>query len=539
MKRYPVWTAVLGLTVLVSAGCGSRQSDSALKASDGAKPAASVDAGTASNGAGTAAPTTDASPVPASDSGSATPGTSSAASPAGATGSTAAPSRSGASAGSAAAAASGGASSAGNQTGAKASPGSATAAGKAGGGSAGGGTAGGGTAGGGSAAAPKPGAPMPGAPTPAAPSTANNGKPIVIGSIGTNSGPAGAPIKTFAEGVQIWVKAINAKGGINGHAVKQIIADDGGDPARTQALYQDLVENKGVIAFVANGDCFGGQTAVGYVNKKRVPVVGGIACGDWFYDSPMYFPYAPEGIMNWSSMVAAMAQRWIPKGLTKFGSMTCAEAVTCRAADKLWHDQGRAKEVGFDAVYRGQISIAQPDYTAECLSAQRAGAQVIAIASDSASMHRIAAACARQSYHPMFAWPYSAHLASDKDDPNVEGGMAVAGWFPEVKGDTPATAEFQDAFAKFFGGAPAGGHSGGWAAGKMFELAASRSADPTTSAGILEGLWTSFHGDTLGGLTMPLTFVREKPSPKVNCAAPLVVEKAKYVLPTNGDVKCQ
>jgi branched-chain amino acid transport system substrate-binding protein len=524
MERYRVWTAVLGLTVLVSAGCGSRQSDSALKASESSKPAASSDAAAGPSGDASAAQAPAAS-TPATGSGSATAGTSSAATPS-AAGSSAAASRSASSAAGSTPSPAGGVA-AGSQSGAKAQPNPATAAGKAESGA----------SGSGAAPAPKPG---PAAPTPAAPAApGNNGKPIVIGSIGTNSGPAGAPIKTFAEGVAIWVKAVNARGGINGHPVRHVIADDGGDPARTQALYQDLVENKGVIAFVANGDCFGGQTAVDYVNKKRVPVVGGIACGDWFYDSAMYFPYAPEGIMNWSSMVAAMAQRWLPKNLKKFGSMTCAEAVTCRAADKLWHDQGRAKEVGFEDVYRAQISIAQPDYTAECLSAQRAGAQVLAIASDSASVHRIAAACARQNYHPMFAWPYSAHLANDKDDPNFEGGLTVPGWFPEIKSDTPATAEFQDAFKKFFGGAPAGGHSGGWAASKMFELAAIRSADPTTSAGILEGLWTSFQGETLGGLTMPLTFVREKPSPKVNCSTLLVVEKGKYVLPTNGEVKCQ
>jgi branched-chain amino acid transport system substrate-binding protein len=528
MKRYRVATAVLSLAVVVTAGCGSRQSMGALRASEnGPSTAAAPGAG-----GGNTTPAADGSAGPGPDS-TAPAATASATTPgavaSGGAASAGAPARSSAAAGSPAAGSAGSTSSAG-PSGAKAAPSPAAAAAR---------QSSAGPAGAGSAVAPAPGQPAPAAPTPGAPVAPANGKPIVIGSIGTNSGPAGAPIKTFAEGVAIWVKAINAKGGINGHPVKHVIADDGGDPARTQALYQDLVENKGVVAFVANGDCFGGQTAVDYVNKKRVPVVGGIACGDWFYDSAMYFPYAPEGVMNWSSMVGAMAQRYIGKGLKKFGSMTCAEAVTCRAADKLWHDQGRAKEAGFDDVYRAQISIAQPDYTAECLSAQRAGAQVLAIASDSASVHRISAACARQNYHPMFAWPYSAHLASDKDDPNLDGGMAVAGWFPEIKGDTPATAEFQDAFKKFFGGAPAGGHSGGWAAAKMFELAASRAPDPTVSAGILEGLWTSFNANTLGGLTMPLTFVRDKPSPKVNCSAPLVVEKGKYILPTNGAVQCQ
>src|SRR5581483_8281335 len=408
MKRYRVGTAVLGLAVLVSAGCGSRQSMSALKASEGAGPGASAAAGAGTTGGTEAASSTgDTSSTPGAATGSVTPDTVATGAPAAvAAGSPAASGRAATGGGSAPAAVSGGAAAgAGSPSGAKASPNQSAAAGKADGSTATGG-----------AAPPKPGAPAPGAPTPAAPAVPGDGKPIVIGSIGTNSGPAGAPIKTFSEGVQIWVKAVNARGGVNGHPVKHIIADDGGDPARTQALYQDLVENKGVIAFVANGDCFGGQTAVGYVNKKRVPVVGGIACGDWFYDSALYFPYAPEGVMNWSSMVGAMAQRWLPKGLKKFGSMTCAEAVTCRAADKLWHEQGRAKEVGFEPVSRTQISIAQPDYTAECLSAQRAGAQVLAIASDSASVHRIAAACARQNYKPMFAWPYSAHLANDKDD---------------------------------------------------------------------------------------------------------------------------
>ena len=523
--RYRVWTAVLGLTVLVTAGCGSRESESALRASAGLGPVASADGGAGVTAGESSTQSSDSSTAAAS--GSTSLDASSAATPA--AGSSSGSGGSNASSASATgagspAAASGGSSSGGSQAGAKANTGAGSASG-------------GGSAGGTSATAPKPGAPTPG--TPSAPAVPSDGKPIVIGSIGTNSGPAGAPIKTFAEGVSIWVKAINAKGGVNGHPVKHVIADDGGDPARTQALYQDLVENKGVVAFVANGDCFGGQTAVGYVNKKRVPVVGGIACGDWFYDSPMYFPYAPEGVMNWSSMVGAMAERWLPKNLKKFGSMTCAEAVTCRAADKLWHDQGRAKEAGFEPAYRASISIAQPDYTAECLSAQRAGAQVIAIASDSASVHRIAAACARQNYHPMFAWPYSAHLANDKDDPNLEGGMTAPGWFPEVKSDTPATAEFAEAFKKFSGGAPAGGHSGGWAAAKMLEKAASRSADPATSAGLLEGMWTSFTGETLGGLTMPLTFVREKPSPKVNCWTALVVEKGKYLLPTNGEVRCK
>jgi branched-chain amino acid transport system substrate-binding protein len=229
----------------------------------------------------------------------------------------------------------------------------------------------------------------------------------------------------------------------------------------------------------------------------------------------------------------------LPKGLKKFGSLACAEAPTCSSADKLWHDKGRAKQVGFEPVYRSQISIAQPDFTAECLRAKGASAQVVAVLADVATVRRVAASCVRQGYRPMFFYPYSAHLPADKDDPNLDGSLMAAGWFPaEVKGDTPARAEYVDAFRKFLGGERAAGHSGGWAAAKIFERAAMLARTRGPRREFSRGLWTAFKGETLGGLTMPLTSERERPAAKVNCWTNIVIEKGKYVMPTNGAIKC-
>jgi branched-chain amino acid transport system substrate-binding protein len=44
------------------------------------------------------------------------------------------------------------------------------------------------------------------------------------------------------EALQVWTASINARGGLNGHRVRLIVADDGGDPARSKALVQDAVE---------------------------------------------------------------------------------------------------------------------------------------------------------------------------------------------------------------------------------------------------------------------------------------------------------
>jgi len=75
-----------------------------------------------------------------------------------------------------------------------------------------------------------------------------------------------------------------------------------------------------------------------------------------------------------------------------------------------------AKGAGFDLVYQATSSIAQPDFTAECLSARNAGAQVLLPALDTNSVVRMVSSCARQGYAPSYAL-YTAEIKeSFKDD---------------------------------------------------------------------------------------------------------------------------
>ena len=96
-------------------------------------------------------------------------------------------------------------------------------------------------------------------------------------------------------GLQIWAKWVNSKGGVNGHEVQLFSADDAGDGARHRALVQDLVESKGVLAFVSQPSTVAGRSSVEYLNAKRVPVIGLQAGESWAYESPMFFPQAPTG----------------------------------------------------------------------------------------------------------------------------------------------------------------------------------------------------------------------------------------------------
>lgn len=391
---------------------------------------------------------------------------------------------------------------------------------------------------GGSQAGPSglaPGVPAPGAPSP----TPADGTrtPLVIGTIGTLSGPIGSVVVGGVEAIQMWAKAINARGGLNGHQVKHIAADDGGDQARHRALVQEFVENKKVLAFVGNPEVLTGASSVEYLTQKRVPVIGSDGGGLYFYDSPMYFPHAPHGIPLLHALFDGYARGALSKGKDKAALFTCVEVAICRSSHDVWVDD--AKQAGIQIVYRAQVSLTQPDFTSECLQAQRAGAQMIATAIDANSVTRIAASCNRQGYHPMLGIGSATVAPHHVDDPNLDGSVVALPNFPWFMDNTPGRKEFQDVLAKYGGGKPATGpHANGWVAAKVLERAGAALSEPPTSQSILDGLWT-INGDDLGGLTVPLRFIREQKAPVLICSASVFIQNKQWAPVDGGAIKCR
>jgi branched-chain amino acid transport system substrate-binding protein len=70
----------------------------------------------------------------------------------------------------------------------------------------------------------------------------------------------------------------------------------------------------------------------------------------------------------------------------------------------------------------------------------------------------------------------------------------------------------------------------------MLEKAAETLQAPN-SQGILDGLWT-FKNETLGGLSMPLTFVRDQNTPRQICWGTNQTQKGKWVAFNGGTITC-
>lgn len=355
--------------------------------------------------------------------------------------------------------------------------------------------------------------------------------PVVVATVGNYSGIPGAVFSPAVTGLQAWAKSVNDGGGLGGHVLRLLVGDDAGDPARHRALVQDLVERQGVIAFIASYDPLTGSASVEYLNQKRVPTISGLLIDSWFGHSPMHFAIGPaDDNYNYIS-VSSVAMQLKSGATKKVGIITAVEAESSKAAGQRWAFY--AGQVGLSVVYNANASIAQPDFTAECLNARNAGADVLMLGMDGNSIRRIGASCARQGFRPQISAPVTAVDPTIIDDPNMQnfiGGSPVLPWF--------LYPEFATAMKRYAPSSKAGSVAAeAFVAGKLFErVAVSLPAKPT-SAAVLEGLW-SLQGDTIGNTTQPLRYERDKPNPQKRCWYNVAVADGRWVSPDNGRLHC-
>lgn len=361
---------------------------------------------------------------------------------------------------------------------------------------------------------------------------------VTIGSVGAQSGVVGASVNG-TNAIRAWVAYINAKGGLNCHPVKYVVADDGSDPSRNQADIQQLVEQDHVIAFVYNDAPLDGQASVAYLNQHRIPVIGTESAEGWAYSSPMFFLQGDNGPVQDQDLFnnAAYIEGKQGHRNAAVGIFACVEAQACSTVYSA--GPGYAQKAGLRLVYRAQVSLTQPDFTAECQSAKSAGAQAIMLYVDVNSIDRVLRSCSSIDYHPQYAAYSLAAALSTANDPLANGLIAALGDLPWLVTSNSAVQQFRQTMAQYAPGAEVGlKETLAWAAAKLFELAGQNLSEPPTSDSILQGLW-AIKNQNLGGLTPALTFTKDQPPPKVGCNWVVQVESGHWTSPDNGQMHCQ
>jgi branched-chain amino acid transport system substrate-binding protein len=332
---------------------------------------------------------------------------------------------------------------------------------------------------------------------------------------------------------QVIARHINDSGGLDGHPIRMIVGDAGGDPARALSLARDMVENKGAVAFMGTLMVFSGYGPRDYLEERKIPIIGGDGTTAVWNQSPMYFPSAA----GFPSITLGAVKGLVDLGKKKIALFHCVEAEQC----KTWHDTAVAKApaLGAQIVYEAQVSLAQPDFTAECIQAQRSGADGLMTGMDGPSIVRFARSCSQQGYRPQYMTASLAVIDSISKDPNLDGLIAPQGVFPYIATDLPAQKIFRATMAKYAPDvqmSPAVAQV--WTGGLLLaEVAKKLPDDKVGPADFFPGLY-AIKNHTLSGLVGPLTFNEGRPASEVRCVFFIRVADGRWAAPDASKQFC-
>jgi branched-chain amino acid transport system substrate-binding protein len=368
--------------------------------------------------------------------------------------------------------------------------------------------------------------------TPAASVSAPTGSTIVLGNVGSYTGPYATETVQSRQALMVWQSWTNAHGGLNGHPVKVISMDDAGDPSQSLTDVKTLVEQDHVLAFVDNQMPSTIKASEAYLAQKQIPTIGGdLGSEDWF-SQKMLFPQGTDLLSSFTALLKEAAA----KKLTRFGDLYCVEAPTCKQLSGALGQE--APSFGVKQVYSGSYSITNPSFTAQCLKAKQDKVQFLVLLGGYPSMKAAATNCDQQNFHPVWAGGSATTDASMVTNPDFQGYVGIQPVFPWVDSYTQGQQDFQAAMKQYAPGATLTGSSSlGWAAAELMTAASKNVTATPTTAEILQGLW-SIKNDTLGGLTPPLTFTAHAPTATVKCYYVMTIENKKFADPYGGKYQC-
>lgn len=365
------------------------------------------------------------------------------------------------------------------------------------------------------------------------------GEPIVIGNVGSYHQPGFSGEPVARDAIEAWAKWVNSHGGINGHPVKLIVRDNKGDQAQAVSQVKDLVENEHVVAFVSNQD---GSLNAGYADylvDQGIPVLGGsvFTLEPWI-KNPMFFPQGLTAIPTITAIIDSVKDA----GYKRIGSLACAEAAQCSAANTLI--ENLAKKAGLEYSYGGTVSSTAPDNTATCLAAKDEKTQaLVLLLADADQSTKIAEDCERQDFVPAWILPGEAisagYLESESFDKALNNAPVMP-WFAKTK----VLKDFRAAMKKYFPDVDLNDVDlplsavDAWVDGLMLQRAVelSGATGVPTTADILAGL-AKFQDETLGGIAGGLTFT-DPTNKNQYCYFTIEIRKQKFTLPNGTTPKC-
>lgn len=126
--------------------------------------------------------------------------------------------------------------------------------------------------------------------TPAADTPGVTDEKVTIGTHTPLTGPAAAGYSSISAAASAYFDYVNANGGVHGRTIEYLVKDDGYNPATTQTVVRELVQEDDVFAVVNGLGTPTHAAVVDYLNQNEVPDLF-VASGSPSWDEPEKYPW--------------------------------------------------------------------------------------------------------------------------------------------------------------------------------------------------------------------------------------------------------
>jgi branched-chain amino acid transport system substrate-binding protein len=367
--------------------------------------------------------------------------------------------------------------------------------------------------------------------------------PIKLGSLSSTS--IDPSIALAAESVKAWADWTNKDGGINGHQIELIQADDKLTPATGLAEFQRM-RQQGVVAMVGN---FVPSSAylIDAAEQAGIPFVGGMMADDGWVSSKLMFP-AASTVKTGTYAIQKLAAN---AGHPNFVMFECAEAPSCAAAIDV--AKAQSESAGATFVNSAIIAAGTSSFAATCIKARDAGGDSIlmSLTGGLPTNDKVLQECEAQDWVPLkttVGIQASGALTNSEyfsKAPGTVGSFEAYPWVAAGESDIPAVKEMFDGLGTQIPGIWDDPDTTemvvmAWASGELLAAALTNvDKDEVTSRDILDGLWSLPPDFDVNGLTPPLAFNKDKPSNEVGCYFGAKLLDGTWSLVNDGKFDCQ
>ncbi|MCD6570993.1 MAG: ABC transporter substrate-binding protein [Deltaproteobacteria bacterium] len=269
-----------------------------------------------------------------------------------------------------------------------------------------------------------------------------NKKEIRIAQWGPQTGPA-APWGSVARGSAILFNLVNEEGGIHGRKIKYFVRDDQYNPALCKAAVKELVERKGVFAFVGGVSSASGMAVKDYLAKNKVIWVGpATAVTEYvFPPDPYLFAVYPLYEDEASILTKYVVEKL---GVKKIGFFYQNDAY---GKNGLKGCKQRLKSYGMKLVEEIPVEPGEKDLASQMLKFKNSGAEVVILWVNPTTAVISLKTCATIGYKPQ--WVSSNTLSDYPLMYKISGGLwegVITGAFaPAPNSDNPLVVKYRNA----------------------------------------------------------------------------------------------